>query len=104
MNNMNKVTSKVTSSVGSNKKYIEMLLIGLILVNFAPFEVFDTVSPGLGGKIKSTLGILSNPINGLMSNVFVRTILYIAMVVACCTMKDMNLFIVLALYFVMVRR
>ena len=101
---MNKVTSKVTSSIGSNKKYIEMVLIGLILLNFAPFEVFDIVSPGLGGKIKSTIGILSNPINSLMANTFVRTLLYVAMVIACCKMKDMNLFILLALYFVMVRR
>jgi hypothetical protein len=96
--------NKVTSTVGANKKHIETLLIVLILLNFAPYEVLDTVSPGLGNKVKSMLGVLANPVQGLMSHVFVRTILFVAMVVACCTIKDMNLFLILALYFVMVRR
>jgi len=96
--------NKVASTVGTNKKYIEMLLISLILLNFAPYEVLDNLSPGLGSKVKGMLGILANPVQSLMSNVFVRTILFIVMVIACCTLKDMNLFIILALYFVMVRR
>ena len=101
---MNKVSSKVTNVIGSQNKNIQMILIVLILLNFVPYDFLDYFSNGLGNKVKSTLGVLANPVQTIMSHVLVRTFLFVALVVSCCTIKDMNLFFILAIYFVMVRR
>ena len=101
---MSKVTSKVSTVIGSQKKNIQSVLVALILLNFVPYDFLDYFSNGLGQKVKSTLGVLANPVQASMSHVFVRTFLFVALVVSCCTIKDMDLFFILAIYFVMVRR
>ena len=92
---------KFSSVVGSNKKHIELFLIALILLNFAPYEVL----PGqMGGQVKSMMGPFLTPVQSLMSNVYVRTLLFAIMVWSCCFQKDMDLFFILAIYFVISRR
>ena len=92
---------KFSSVVGSNKKTIELFLIVLILLNFAPYEVLGTQ---MSSQIKSMLGPFLNPVQSLMSNTFVRAVLFAVMVWSCCYSKDMNLFFILAIYFVVSRR
>ena len=92
---------KFSSVVGSNKKHIELFLIVLILLNFAPYEVL----PGqMGNQVKSLMGPFLTPVQSLMSHVFVRALLFAVMVWSCCYSKDMNLFFILAIYFVISRR
>lgn len=92
---------KFSSVVGSNKKHIELFLIALILLNFAPYEVL----PGqMGNQVKSLMGPFLTPVQSLMSHVFVRALLFGVMVWSCCYHKDMNLFFILSIYFVISRR
>ena len=92
---------KFSSVVGSNKKHIELFLTVLILLNFAPYEVL----PGqMGNQVKSLMGPFLTPVQSLMSNVFVRALLFAVMVWSCCYHKDMNLFFILSIYFVISRR
>jgi len=105
---MNKVSSKVSSKVsgfvGSQNKNIQMVLIALILLNFAPYDFLDYFSDGLGKKVKDTLGVLANPVQSIMSHVLARTFLFVALIVSCCGIKNMNLFFILSIYFIMVGR
>ena len=92
---------KFSSVVGSNKKHIELFLTVLILLNFAPYEVL----PGqMGNQVKSLMGPFLTPVQSLMSHVFIRAFLFAVMVWSCCYSKDMNLFFILAIYFVISRR
>ena len=97
---MDKATSMTSSLIGSNKKTIEMVATALILLHFAPFEVLG--APGL--KLRSMLGPIVDPITSLMSNVFVRGLLFVVLAWSCCMMKDMNLFFILAIYFIVSER
>ena len=40
------------------------------------------------------------PITNLMSNVYMRTLVFIVLVWSCCVMKDMNTFFLVAIYFI----
>ena len=92
---------KFSNAVTSNKKMIELFLVVLILLNFAPYEVL----PGqMGDQVKSMMGPFLTPVQSLMSNVYVRTLLFAIMVWSFCCHKDMNLFLILVVYFVVSRR
>ena len=99
-----KISSKVSSFVGSQNKNIQMVLVVLILLNFAPYDFLDYFSDGLGKKVKDMLGVLANPVQSIMSHVLARTFLFIALIVSCCSIKNMNLFFLLSIYFIMVSR
>jgi hypothetical protein len=99
-----KVGSKIGSTIGSNKKMIEKFLVVLILLEFAPFEVLNAVHPGASRGIRSVLAPVMNPITNLMSNVYMRTLVFIVLVWSCCMMKDMNLFFLVCVYFIVSRR
>ena len=86
-----------SSIVTKNRKPMEMVLIGLILLHFAPTEV---LGPQLDAQVQGVLGPVLTPIHAIMGNVFVRTFLFLVLVWACCSQKDMNLFFLLAVYFV----
>ena len=92
-----KVSSKVGSTIGSNKKIIQMFLIVLILLQFAPFEVLGS---DINSKLQSVLSPVLNPITNLMSNVYMRTLVFLVLVWSCCVMKDMNTFFLVAIYFI----
>ena len=87
--------------VASNRRPIEMVLIGLILLHFVPTEVLGTQ---IDTQIKSMLGPVLTPIHAIMGNVFMRTFLFLVLVWACCAKKDMDLFLLLVVYFVVAER
>tara|TARA_A100001037_G_C15150059_1_gene638590 strand:+ start:4009 stop:4293 length:285 start_codon:yes stop_codon:yes gene_type:complete len=87
----------IGSIVTKNRKPIEMLLVALILVHFAPTEVLGSQ---LDAQIKSVLGPVLNPLNAIMDYAIVRLFLWLALLWACCTSKDMNLFFLVVVYFV----
>ena len=88
-----KVSSKVGSTIGSNKKVIQMILTVLLLLQFAPYEV-------LGSEVNKKLQSVMNPITNLMSNVYMRTLVFIVLLWSCCVIKDMNTFFLVAIYFI----
>jgi hypothetical protein len=92
-----KVSSKVGSTIGSNKKVIQMFLIVLLLLQFAPFEVLGS---DINSKLQSVLSPVMRPITNLMSNVYMRTLLFIVLLWSCCVLKDMNTFFLVAIYFI----
>ncbi len=92
---------KFGSLVTKNRNTMEMVLIGLILLHFAPTEV---LGQQLDSQVQGLLGPILTPIHAVMDNVFVRTLLFLVLVWACCSQKDMNLFFLLALYFVVAER
>ena len=92
-----KVSSKVGSTIGSNKRVIQMFLTVLILLQFAPFEV---LGHDLNTRLQSVLSPVMRPITNLMSNVYIRTLLFIVLLWSCCILKDMNTFFLVAIYFI----
>ena len=91
------VADKFGSLVNKQRTPIEMALIVLILIHYAPTEVFGN---RVDSKIKSMLGPVLTPIKAIMNNVFVRFFLWLVLLYACCYSKDMNLFLLVAIYFV----
>ena len=92
-----KVSSKVGSTIGSNKKIIQQFLTVLILLQFAPFEVLGS---NVNSKLQSVLSPVMRPITNIMSNVYMRTLLFVVLLWSCCVMKDMNTFFLVAIYFI----
>ena len=92
-----KVSSKVGSTIGSNKKIIQMFLTILILLEFAPYEV---LGQDINAKLQSVLSPVMRPVTNLMSNIYMRTLVFIVLVWSCCVMKDMNTFFLVAIYFI----
>ena len=92
-----KVSSKVGSTIGSNKKVIQMFLTILIVLEFAPFEV---LGQDINSKLQSVLSPVMRPVTNLMSNIYMRTLVFIVLVWSCCVMKDMNTFFLVAIYFI----
>ena len=78
------------------RKPVTMFLMVLILVHYAPTEVFG---PQVDSQIKSMLGPILNPIQALMNNVFVRLFLWLALLWACCSGKDELMFLLIVVYF-----
>jgi len=96
-----KVSSRVSSTISGNRQVIQMFFVALILLEFAPFDV-------LGGSgeasVKGVLDPLMRPVTNLMSNVYMRFLVFIILLWSCCVRKDMNLFFLVSLYFVISRR
>ena len=92
-----KVSSKVGSTIGSNKRVIQMFLTVLILLQFAPFEV---LGQDVNSRLQSVLSPVMRPVTNLMSNVYIRTLLFIVLLWSCCVLKDMNTFFLVAIYFI----
>tara|TARA_B100000963_G_C22077951_1_gene431002 strand:+ start:55 stop:339 length:285 start_codon:yes stop_codon:yes gene_type:complete len=86
--------------ITKNRKPVEMLLVVLILIHFAPTEVLGSQ---LDAQVKSVLGPVLNPVKAVMSNVLVRFFLWLVLLWACCTSKDMNLFFLVVVYFLVSR-
>ena len=95
-----KVSSKVGSTIGSNKKVIQMFLTILILLEFAPYEV---LGKDMNARLQSVLNPVMRPVTNLMSNVYMRTLVFIVLVWSCCVMKDMNTFFLVAIYFIITK-
>lgn len=90
------VVGKFGSFVNKQRQPIEMILIVLILINWAPTEV---MGPALNAKLNSVLGPILTPVKSMMSNVFVRFFLWLVLLYSCCFSKDMSLFFLVSIYF-----
>lgn len=93
---MENVVGKFGSLVRGQRTPIEMVLLALILINWAPIEV---LGPTLHSKMNSVLGPVLSPVKSLMSHVFVRLFLWLILLWSCCFAKDMKLFFLVAIYF-----
>ena len=91
------VASKFGSFVKGQRTPIEMALIVLILIHYAPTEVLGTQ---MNARLQSMMGPVLNPIHSVMNNVFVRLFLWMVLLWSCCYSKDMSLFFLVAIYFV----
>ena len=76
---------------------VEMVLILLIVIDYAPTEVLGA---NLNSQVKSVLGPFLNPVKSIMNNLFVRLFLWSLLLWACCKSKDMNLFFLVVIYFI----
>ena len=90
------VVGKFGSLVKGQRTPIEMVLLTLILINWAPTEV---LGPTLNSKLNSMLGPVLSPVRSVMANVFVRLFLWLVLLYTCCFSKDMNLFFLVSIYF-----
>ncbi len=95
------VSSKVGKTIGSNRKVIETFLVVLILLQFAPFDV---LGPKLNSQLQSVLRPVLNPVTNIMSNVYMRLLVFVVLVYSCCIRKDMNLFFIVSIYFIVSRQ
>ena len=91
------IADKFGSLVSKQRTPIEMALIVLILIHYAPTEVFGTQ---INSRIKGMLGPVLTPVKSIMANVYVRFFLWLVLLYACCYSKDMGLFFLVAIYFV----
>ena len=90
------VVGKFGSFVNKQRGPIEMLLVALILINWAPTQVLGR---DLDSRLHSMLGPVMSPVKSVMSNVFVRLFLWLVLLYSCCVVKDMNLFFLVSIYF-----
>ena len=96
-----KVSSKVSSTISGNRKYLQLFFVVLILLEFAPYQV---LGPSLEKTLKGVLDPVMRPVSSLMSNIFMRLAVFVVLLWSCCVRKDMNMFFLVALYFVISRR
>ena len=94
------VADKFGSMVNKQRTPIEYVLIILILIHYAPTEVFGK---NLDSRIKSVMGPIINPIHSIMNNVVIRLILWLILLYACCYSRIKSFFLV-AIYFIQASR
>ena len=92
-----KALDTVSGLIDSNKKYIEYLLFALIVVGLMPGSLlgFD-----VGSQVKSAL----RPVSDFMSNAIVQFVLFLVLLFTCCIKKDINLFLLVAVFLLVSRR
>jgi hypothetical protein len=96
---MNQVSHSFGKVVNSNKRYIEIVALTLIILQFAPFEAMGPV----GMRAQAALSPIFNPVRTMMSFDVVKVFLFLVLVFSCFIRKDMNLFFILSLYFIIDR-
>ena len=87
------IANQFGSIIKKQRNPLTYVLMILILIKLAPTEV-------LGNTINSQLKKVMNPINSIMQHVFVRLALWLALLWSCCWGKDLNLFILISVYFI----
>ena len=83
---------QVSAIITSNKKYINNFLIFLIVIEHFPLKsqfpaIYNNVLPFL------------QQINTIMNNPLVKSILFLVLVWSCCIKKDMDTFLLMAIFF-----
>ena len=91
------VVNSVSGMIRTNKKYIEYLVIAIILLEFLPSQAF-------GVEIKSKIDSVVRPFTDLVRHQFVRLALFLLLVFSCCVISDTNLFVLLAIMMLVMRR
>ena len=89
------VMNEFGSGVKAFRKPLQMLLVILILINFAPTQILGTQ---LNNQLQSV--IQWTHIHVLMQHVIVRLFLWLVLFWACCWGKDLQLFLLVTVYFV----
>jgi len=97
---MDSAVGKFGSFVRDKRGPIEMVLVVLILIHYAPTEVLGRQ---LNGKVQQVLGPILNPVQAVMSNVFVRLFLWLVLLWSAFYGKDMSLFFIVTIYFLVGR-
>jgi hypothetical protein len=90
-----KGVDSVLGMVESNKKYVEFLLLALIVVGLMPNSIL-----GFEHGIKS----LVRPVTDFMNNDIVQFIVFLLLLYSCCYKKDMNMFFLLCVFLLVSRR
>ena len=90
------VVGKFGSLVGKQKNIIHMVLLALILINWAPTEVLGST---VNTQLNKVLGPVLTPVRSIMSNVFVRLFLWLVLLYSCCHVKDDKTFFLVSIYF-----
>ena len=90
------VVGKFGSFVNKQRDPIQMVLVALILINWAPTEVLGST---VYTQLNRVLGPVLTPVRSIMSNVFVRLFLWLVLLYSCCFSKDMSLFFLISIYF-----
>ncbi len=91
------LANKFGELVNKQRTPIELALIILILIHYAPTDILGR---DLNSRIKSTIGPVLNPIHSIMNNVFVRLFLWLILLYTSFYTKDMTLFFLVSIYFV----
>ena len=83
---------KVNSIISSNKSYLTNFLVFLIVVEHFPLktdfpQVFSLVSP------------VVNQVKLIMYSPIIKTALFFILVWTCCVKKDMNMFLLMSIFF-----
>ena len=92
------VADKFGSLVKKGRNPLRLLLIVLILINYAPTQVLGTQ---LNNKLQSVIKMTR--IHNIMQHVFVKLFLWLVLLWSCCYGNDMDLFLLVAIYFVQAR-
>ncbi len=82
---------KVGSLITSQKSNIQTVLIFMIVVKHLPLDTF----PALRSMVSPVL----TPLHQLFQNVWVKLLLFIVLLWTCCVKKDMNTFVLMAIFF-----
>ena len=90
---MKDIVSKFGSVLSKVKNPVEILLVVLIVIRWAPFEL---LGPSGNSMVKSI--IQKTRIHAIMASVMVRTVLWLILLYSYFGAKDMKLFVLLALY------
>ena len=86
-----KGVSVVSGVIGSNKRWIELFLVGVINLEYIPHDV-------LGFKLKRMLSPINDLLRSLFRNQFFHIALFVVMIWSCCVKKDLILFILLSIF------
>lgn len=86
-----KSVSVVSNLIGSNKRYIEIFLVAVILIEYLPHKV-------MGFKAKRLFDPLMNPIRQAFRNPHFHLVLFVILIWSCCIKRDMNLFLLLSIF------
>ena len=89
---------KFGSLVKTSRNPLRILLVVLILINFAPTQVLGSQ---LNNQLQSVIKMTN--IHVIMKHVVVRLFLWLVLLWSCCYGNDMELFLLVALYFVQAR-
>ncbi len=94
---MSNVMNTVSGLVRSNKKWIEYLVIAVIVLEFLPSQAF-------GVEIKSKIDSVVRPFTDLVKHQWVQLLLFLVLVWSCCVLSDTNLFVLLSIMMLVMRR
>jgi len=83
--------SVVSNVIGANKRYIELFIIGVILIEYLPHEI-------MGFKAKALFKPIMDPIRVAFRNPIFHLFLFVTLLWSCCIKKDMNLFLLLSIF------